>query len=170
MLAWLRKNAPATDVTMSVCNGAFLLAESGLLDGKAATAYHGSFKQFESAFPRVQLKRGARFVESGKLATAGGLSSGIDLALRVVERYWGRQVAEETAFDLEYQGRGWTDAGSNSIYAKEKSGGVEDPVCGMQVDPAKSSTSSYRGKQYYFCSTSEKASFDAHPERYVKSK
>ena len=44
-------------------------------------------------FPDIELKRGARFVENGNLATAGGLSSGIDLALRVVERYYGREVA-----------------------------------------------------------------------------
>jgi len=168
VLDWIRKTTQTADLTMSVCNGAFLLAETGLLDGKAATAYHTSFRAFERQFPRVEVKRGARFVEDGKLATAGGLSSGIDLALRVVERYYGRATAEQTAFDLEYQGKGWTDANSNSIYAAPQPG-VEDPMCGMAVDPKSAPSSVYQGKRYYFCSSDCKAIFDAHPERYLKS-
>ena len=54
------------------------------------------------------MKRGLRFVEGApKIATAGGLSSGIDLALRVVERYYGRAAAERTAGYMEYQSKGW---------------------------------------------------------------
>ncbi|MGH9368900.1 MAG: hypothetical protein ACRD3M_14645 [Thermoanaerobaculia bacterium] len=48
-----------------------------------------------------------RFIEGPRLATAGGLTSGIDLALRVVERYFGRAAAERTAVYVEYQSRGW---------------------------------------------------------------
>jgi transcriptional regulator GlxA family with amidase domain len=55
------------------------------------------------------LKRGVRFVEQGRLASAGGLTSGIDLALHVVERYFGRDVAQQTAYYLEYQGTGWVE-------------------------------------------------------------
>src|SRR6184192_728456 len=109
MLKWVRESAKNTDVTMSVCTGAFVLAKTGLLSGKAATTYHGAFVPFARQFPDIRLKRGARFVEDGNLATAGGLSSGIDLALRVVERYYGREVAQKTAYNLEYQGQGWMD-------------------------------------------------------------
>src|SRR5437762_6764519 len=107
VLEWLRKSSKTTDVTMSVCTGAFVLAKTGLLNGKSATTYHGAFGSFTMQFPDIQLKRGARFVENGNLATAGGLSSGIDLALRVVERYYGRDVARKTAYNMEYQGEGW---------------------------------------------------------------
>jgi transcriptional regulator GlxA family with amidase domain len=55
----------------------------------------------------VKVVRGVRFVEGDQISTAGGLSSGIDLALRVVERYFGRKVAETTAAYMEYQGQGW---------------------------------------------------------------
>ena len=82
---------------------------------------------------------GARFVEDGNLATAGGLSSGIDLALRVVERYFGREVAQKTAYDLEYQGQGWMNPESNQLYATAPVSTAEHPlcaVCGMDVDPA----------------------------------
>ena len=105
--AWLRKVLPASDVMMSVCTGAFQLGRAGLLSGKSATTHHDFFEQFAKAFPDVNLKRGLRFVENDKISTAGGLSSGIDLALRVVERYFGRDVAQATATYMEYQGKGW---------------------------------------------------------------
>ncbi|HEX3250230.1 MAG TPA: DJ-1/PfpI family protein [Pyrinomonadaceae bacterium] len=105
--AWLRKIVDSTDVTMSVCTGAFQLGKAGLLAGKEATTHHEFFDQFAKAFPDVKLKRGLRFVENAKISTAGGLTSGIDLALRVVERYFGRETAEQTAFYMEYQSKGW---------------------------------------------------------------
>ena len=105
--AWLRKVVDSTDVTMSVCTGAFQLGRAGLLAGKEATTHHEFFDQFAKAFPDVKLKRGLRFVENQKISTAGGLTSGIDLALRVVERYFGRETAEQTAFYMEYQSKGW---------------------------------------------------------------
>jgi transcriptional regulator GlxA family with amidase domain len=105
--AWLRKIVDSTDVTMSVCTGAFQLGRAGLLNGQEATTHHEFFEQFAKAFPDVKLKRGLRFVENQKISTAGGLTSGIDLALRVVERYFGREMAEQTAVYMEYQSRGW---------------------------------------------------------------
>jgi transcriptional regulator GlxA family with amidase domain len=106
--AWLRKAGEQADITMSVCTGAFQLAKAGLLSGKPATTHHGSLDRLAKQFPDIEVRRGLRFVESSpKLATAGGLSSGIDLALRVVERYFGRPTAERTAAYMEYQGRGW---------------------------------------------------------------
>jgi transcriptional regulator GlxA family with amidase domain len=105
--AWLRKIVDSTDLTMSVCTGAFQLGRAGLLSGREATTHHDFFDQFAKAFPDVKLKRGLRFVEGGKISTAGGLTSGIDLALRVVERYFGRETAEKTAFYMEYQSKGW---------------------------------------------------------------
>jgi transcriptional regulator GlxA family with amidase domain len=85
-----------------VCTGAYVLAETGLLDGRTATTHHGSWDDFASTFPKVRLVRGRRFVEHEHVATAGGLTSGIDLALRVVERYLGRAAADETARYMEY--------------------------------------------------------------------
>src|SRR5436305_8686041 len=100
MLKWIRESTKNTDVTMSVCTGAFVLAKSGLLSGKWATTFHAAFGTFAMQFPDIKLKRGVRFVEDGNPASAGGLSSGIDLALRVVERYYGRDVAQKTAYNM----------------------------------------------------------------------
>jgi len=171
-LEWLRKSTKATDVTMSVCTGAFVLARTGLLSRKAATTYHGAFVRFANEFPDIHLKRGARFVEDGNLATAGGLSSGIDLALRVVERYFGREVAQQTAYDLEYQGQGWTNPESNQVYAAAPVSTAEHPVCavcGMNVDPSTAPKSVFKGVTYYFCSDDDKKTFDAAPDKFVNA-
>jgi len=108
VLEWLRQTSATADLIMSVCTGAFVLGHAGLLSGKRATTHHDFHDRFAEQFPDVKLERGPRFVESApNLATAGGLTSGIDLALRVVERYFGRGVAERTAAYMEYQGKGW---------------------------------------------------------------
>jgi transcriptional regulator GlxA family with amidase domain len=105
--AWLRKVTTSSDVVMSVCTGAFQLGRAGLLKGKSATTHHDFLDRFAETFPDVTVKRGLRFVEEEKISTAGGLSSGIDLALRVVDRYFGREVAQATAVYMEYQSKGW---------------------------------------------------------------
>jgi putative intracellular protease/amidase/YHS domain-containing protein len=172
MLDWIRQATKNTDVTMSVCTGAFVLAKTGLLDSKSATTYHGAFGSFAMQFPTIELKRGARFVENGNLATAGGLSSGIDLALRVVERYYGHDVAEKTAYNMEYQGQGWKDPNSNNAYAVTPVSTAEHPVCmvcGMDVDPKIAPKSVFNGTTYYFCSDDDKKTFDAAPDKFVNA-
>jgi len=88
-IAWIREAAKQADVVMSVCVGAFLLAETGLLDGLQATTHHNSYDTFEQQFPRVHLQRSGRFVDNGKFACSGGESAGIDLAFHVIRRYYG---------------------------------------------------------------------------------
>jgi putative intracellular protease/amidase/YHS domain-containing protein len=170
VLAWIREAAQAADLTMSVCTGAFLLAKTGLLSGKSATTYHGAFNDFAMQFPDIAVQRGARFVEDGKVATSGGLSSGIDLALRVVERYFGRDVARNTAWTLEYQGLGWLDPKSNNAYAKRPRGTKAHPVCvvcDMRVDRASAVSSVYHQRTYYFCMEAHKESFNARPAQFL---
>jgi putative intracellular protease/amidase/YHS domain-containing protein len=167
---WVRKVAKNADVTMSVCTGAFALASTGLLSGKPATTHHSAYGDLATQFPDIQVKRGARFVEAGNLASAGGLSSGIDLALRVVERYYGREAARQTAFSMEYQGEGWMNPDSNSVYAQPYAQ-VEAhpvcPVCGMEVDPATAPKTLYKDKTYYFMNEQHKQQFEASPQTYV---
>ncbi len=172
-LAWIRRAARGADLTLSVCTGAFLLARAGLLSGKAATTHHNSYRRLAAEFPDVKVRRGARFVEDGALATAGGLSSGIDLALRVVERYFGREVAKTTAYQMEYQGQGWLDPDSNSTYAAVPVSSESHPlcpICEMEVDPQRSPTSVYRGRSYFFCSAAHKQQFDAAPATFANAR
>jgi transcriptional regulator GlxA family with amidase domain len=104
---WLRARAKDSRVVMSVCTGAFKLADAGLLEGKKATTHHEFWDSFAKKFPNVRLERGSRFVQSDDvLFTAGGLTSGIDLALHIVERFYGREVADRTAAYMEYRHRG----------------------------------------------------------------
>lgn len=107
MRQWLRKMEPTTDVMMSVCVGVMHLAKAGLLDGKSATIHHDHYDRFAKEYPRIDVKRGVRFVENEKISTSGGETCGIDLALRVIERYFGHAVAARTADYMEYQGKGW---------------------------------------------------------------
>lgn len=169
MLRWIRMASKHSDITMSVCVGSFILAKTGLLSGKAATTYHGAYRRFALQFPDIHVERGSRFVDDGHVATSGGLSSGIDLALHVVERYFGRKVATDTAYNMEYQGQGWLNPHSNSIYAQTRVSTSEKPlcpVCGMKVDPLTAPSSVYDGKTYYFCSAAHKETFDAAPEKW----
>jgi len=69
-----------------VCTVHFVLAKTGLLNGKSATTYHGAFESFAMHFQTFNSSGGARFVENGNLATAGGLSSGNRSRLRWLER------------------------------------------------------------------------------------
>jgi putative intracellular protease/amidase/YHS domain-containing protein len=170
VLEWIRKSTRSTDLTMSVCTGAVVLAQTGLLSGKAATTHHSSYWDLAAAFPDIGVKRGARFVEDGNLATSGGLSSGIDLSLRVVERYFGRDVAQATAFEMEYQGQGWKNPESNAEYAYVRST-VEHPacaVCAMDVDSRVAPKSAYAGKSYVFCSADHKKLFDSDPAKVAR--
>ncbi len=169
---WIRKVAKNADVVMSVCTGAFVLADTGLLSGKAATTHHSAYVRLASRFPDIQVKRGARFTETGNIATGGGLSSGIDLALRVVERYFGRKVARQTAFDMEYQGQGWMDPNSNAVYAQaftQDDNDLHCAVCRMAVDAKTAPKSVYKGKNYYFCSQAHKQEFDGAPGKFVET-
>jgi putative intracellular protease/amidase/YHS domain-containing protein len=163
MYDWIRSVSKTTDVTMSVCNGAFVLAKTGLLAGKSATCHHSGYFRFAGTYPDVHLKRGARFVVEGNLASAGGVSSGIDLALNVVDRYLGRDATLSLADLLEYQGSGWLNPDSNVAYArlpKFEEAHPICPVCLMNVD--RSIKSTYKSKTYYFCASSEKEFFEQH--------
>jgi transcriptional regulator GlxA family with amidase domain len=114
---WLLENSNTADVTMSVCTGASMLAEYGLLDHQKATTHHMGLQHLQKEYPAVQFVSGTRFVENDKVSTAGGLSSGIDLALHVVERYYGRAIAQATADYMEYKGELWKNPQYGEIKA-----------------------------------------------------
>jgi transcriptional regulator GlxA family with amidase domain len=113
MLAWIRKMTTQSEVVMSVCTGASVLGDAGVLKHKQATTHHLFYDEFQAAFPDVLLVKNKRFVQSSPVIfTAGGLSSGIDLALHVVQLYFGPSQAEETAHLLEYEGTDWKGDGA----------------------------------------------------------
>lgn len=106
--AWVRDAHANNAVILSVCTGAFKVAQTGLLDGKSATTHHDFYERFAEQHPKVKLVRSKRFVKADdRIYTAGGLTSGIDLALHVVELYFGRETARNTATYMEYESDGW---------------------------------------------------------------
>jgi len=115
--AWLRKIHAQHVTIMSVCTGAFKLAQAGLLDGKQATTHHWYFGNFVREFPDVKLVKQVRYVQADPITfTAGGLTSGIDLALHMVADRFGQDVAQQTADFMEYLGTGWkTDLGISPL-------------------------------------------------------
>lgn len=91
--AWLALAAPHVRRMTSVCSGAFLLADAGLLDGKRATTHWGACDQLEDLHPSVTVEPDAIFVRDGKIATSAGITAGMDLALALVEEDHGRELA-----------------------------------------------------------------------------
>jgi putative intracellular protease/amidase len=109
MLEWLKKMHSEQKLVLSVCTGSFKLVRAGVLDGdKPATTHHWHFNQFSTAFPGVPLVRGVRYVQGDTdVYSAGGGLSGVDLALHVVEAYFGTAQAQATADRIEYIGDAW---------------------------------------------------------------
>jgi transcriptional regulator GlxA family with amidase domain len=87
---------------MSVCNGAFVLAQSKLLDGKNITTHRGSILELRRQVPSAKVLENVRFIDNGKVITTAGVSAGIDGALHVVERLLGTPAATQTAKYMEY--------------------------------------------------------------------
>jgi transcriptional regulator GlxA family with amidase domain len=87
----------------SVCTGALLLGQAGLLDGRRATTHWRSIKLMQESFPRVTVEERLHVVEDGNVITSAGIAAGLDLALKVVGRYYGEGVARATARHLEYR-------------------------------------------------------------------
>jgi putative intracellular protease/amidase/YHS domain-containing protein len=172
MLDWIRKSTKHTDVTMSICTGAYALARTGLLSGRSATTHHAAYRELALRYPDIHIVRGARWVEDGNIASSGGLTSGMDLALRTVDRYFGRAVTLKTIEQLEYQSQGWINPTVNQLYAKDPvaaPGHVLCPVCHMEVDPSTAPKSVYKGTTYYFMGEGHKQLFDADPEKYLNA-
>ena len=106
LLDFLRARAPAAEVVMSVCTGAALLARAGLLDGRRATTNKVFFEVARAEGPRVHWVEKARWVEDGPYVTSSGVSAGMDMALAVIARLFGRERAEAVALLTEYT---WQD-------------------------------------------------------------
>ena len=101
-MAWVKKVTAKNELSMSVCTGAFILANLGLHDGRPATTHWGAIARMRSAYPKAQVKTDVRFVDDDRIVTTAGVSAGIDGALHVVQRLLGDDVAWETARYMQY--------------------------------------------------------------------
>jgi transcriptional regulator GlxA family with amidase domain len=103
LLDWIAAQDRRTELTTSVCTGAFLLAERGILDGKRATTHWASVDWMRQQYPQVTMLEDVRFVDEGRVVTSAGISAGIDMSLHVVARLHGVEVARNTARRMEYE-------------------------------------------------------------------
>ena len=104
-LEWVKGATARAQHTMSVCNGAFILAKAGLLEGLAATTTNGNIPRLRAEYPRTKVVEDQRFVDTGKIITTGGLTAGIDGALHLVSRLLGKGTAQGVALGEEYDWR-----------------------------------------------------------------
>lgn len=102
LLEWLAEQGRQVETLTSVCTGAMLLGHAGLLDGRHATTHWRSLDWMRNSFPAVTVEEHLHVVEDDRVLTSAGISAGIDMALRVVARYYGESVARETARNMEY--------------------------------------------------------------------
>jgi transcriptional regulator GlxA family with amidase domain len=102
---WLRARAREAEVVASVCTGAFVLAAAGLLDGREVTTHWEDQADLAAAYPALAVVADRRWVDGGSVVTSAGISAGIDMALHLVARLEGRDLAEATARQMEYDWR-----------------------------------------------------------------
>jgi len=102
VIEWIRTRSKEAGHVMSVCNGAFLLAKAGLLDGLSATTVRGGIDKLAKIAPRTKVVRNQRYVDNGKFITTAGLSAGIDGAMHLVAVTLGKDAAQAVAYGLEY--------------------------------------------------------------------
>lgn len=100
LLAWVVRASTVVRRLASVCSGAFVLAAAGLLDGKRAATHWSACDELARRFPRVEVDRNAIFVEQGRIWTSAGVTTGIDMALAMVERDHGAELADSVAANL----------------------------------------------------------------------
>ena len=103
LLEWLQHATDHARISASVCTGAFLFGQIGLLEGHNATTHWGALEVLAARFPATRVQQKVRWVDEGSLVTAAGISAGIDMSLHVVERLLGREMAEQTARMMEYR-------------------------------------------------------------------
>jgi transcriptional regulator GlxA family with amidase domain len=105
LIAWIADQSTKVEMLMSVCTGALLLAQAGLLKNRSATTHHGAFEQLKLISPTTNVVKDQRFVQSSdRIVTSGGISAGIDLALFLVEKMIGAEPCATVIAAMEYRG------------------------------------------------------------------
>lgn len=102
LLNWISLRNQEVELLTSVCTGAVLLGKAGLLDGIQATTHWMALDWFRQTCPNVSVLDDQHIVEVDRIITSAGISAGIDMALKVVTRYFGEAVARSTARHMEY--------------------------------------------------------------------
>ncbi|HEV7855423.1 MAG TPA: DJ-1/PfpI family protein [Herminiimonas sp.] len=106
VIKWIATTSALAELTASVCTGAFLLAQAGLLHGLNATTHWEDLDDLRTMFPSLMVQPNVRWVDEGKLITSAGISAGIDMSLHIVEETMSRDWALKTARQMDFD---WTE-------------------------------------------------------------
>ncbi|GIM30572.1 AraC family transcriptional regulator [Clostridium polyendosporum] len=102
VINWIKNNMNNVYIMASVCTGAFLLAEAGLLDGKQATTHWMDIDRLEKEYTKVKVQRNVKFIDETPIITSGGISAGINMSFYIIKKLLGEEIANATAKRMEY--------------------------------------------------------------------
>lgn len=102
VINWIKYQMENVDIMASVCTGAFLLAEAGLLNGKDVTTHWMDIDRLEREYPKLKVQRNVKFVDEGSIITSGGISAGINMSFHIIKKLLGEKIAKATAKRMEY--------------------------------------------------------------------
>lgn len=109
VVEWITRTAAVSQLTASVCTGALLLGQAGLLNDSRATTHWEDLEQLRRDFPAVRVESGMRWIDAGKIVTSAGISAGIDMSLHLVRRLTDEALARRTARQMDFA---WEDRGA----------------------------------------------------------
>lgn len=102
VIEWIAKISPNTTLTASVCTGAFLLAQAGVLQDKSCTTHWEDIPDLRAMFPTLDVKEDVPWVDNGRIVTSAGISAGIETALHLITKLAGKELAVRTARQMQY--------------------------------------------------------------------
>lgn len=102
VIKWIQEQFKKVQILASVCTGAFLLAEAGLLDNKKVTTHWMDIEKLKHDFPKIKVCENVKYIEEDKIITSGGISSGINMSFYIVKKLLNVDVAKNTAKIMEY--------------------------------------------------------------------
>jgi len=108
VIDWIKTSAASASITASVCTGAFLLAQAGVITTQQVATHWEDIADLQQAFPALKVLSGQRWVDEGAVITSAGISAGIDMSLHLVARYYGMPLALRTARQMEFE---WKNSG-----------------------------------------------------------
>lgn len=106
VVRWITDTGSRARIAASVCTGVFLLAKAGLLSGKSVTTHWEDIDELRAMFPGLDVRALVRWVDQENIVTSAGISAGMDMSLHLVERMAGRDLALQTAHQMEFD---WTE-------------------------------------------------------------
>lgn len=102
LLEWIKLHSQTAELILSVCTGALILAKAGLLVNLAATTHFRSIDDLKTVAPTTEIYPEKRWVDNGKIILSAGVSAGIDASLYAVGKLLGKEIADETAYHIQY--------------------------------------------------------------------